>query len=97
MMADTDEKINEYIEKLLNYLSAIGRPIDLKYEQRISIQHLFLGKDVIACNFAYWSWKMHDIYRVCFDEDFVGVVLLAMTGKYKTIIKLTSFATLQTR
>ena len=48
MMADTDEKINEYIEKLLNYLSAIGRPIDLKYEQRISIQHLFLGKDVIA-------------------------------------------------
>ena len=44
MMADTDEKINEYIEKSLNYLSAIGRPIDLKYEQRISIQHLFLGK-----------------------------------------------------
>ena len=33
---------------------------------------------------------MHDIYRVCFDEDFVGVVLLAMTEKYKTIIKLTS-------
>ena len=95
MMADTDEKINEYIEKSLNYLSAIGRPIDLKYEQRISIQHLFLGKD--DSNFAYWSWKMHDIYRVCFDEDFVGVVLLAMTEKYKTIIKLTSFATLQTR
>ena len=44
MMADTDEKINEYIEKLLNYLSAIGRPMDLKCEQRISIQHLFLGK-----------------------------------------------------
>ena len=40
---------------------------------------------------------MHDIYRVCFDEDFVGVVLLAMTEKYKTIIKLTPFATLQTR
>ena len=42
---------------------------------------------------------MHDIYRVCFDEveGFVGVVLLAMTEKYKTIIKLTSFATLQTR
>ena len=39
---------------------------------------------------------MHDIYRVCFDEDFVGDVLLAMTEKYKTIIKLTSFATLQT-
>ena len=37
---------------------------------------------------------MHDIYRVCFDEGFVGVVLLAMTEKYKTIIKLTSFATL---
>ena len=33
---------------------------------------------------------MHDIYRVCFHEDFVGVVLLAMTEKYKTIIKLTS-------
>ena len=32
---------------------------------------------------------MHDIYRVCFDEDFVGVVLLATTEKYKTIIKLT--------
>ena len=40
---------------------------------------------------------MHDIYRVCFDEDFVGAVLLAMTEKYKTIIKLTSFVTLQTR
>ena len=48
MMADTDENINECIEKSLNYLSAIGRPIDLKYEQRISIQHLLLGKDVIA-------------------------------------------------
>ena len=47
-MADTDEKIDECIEKSLNYLSAIGRPIDLKYEQRISIQHLLLGKDVIA-------------------------------------------------
>ena len=92
-MADTDEDINECIEKSLNYLSAIGRPIDLKYEQRISMQHLLLGKDVI---FAYWSWKMHDIYRVCFDEGFVGVVLLAMTEKYK-IIKLTSFASLQTR
>ena len=52
MMADTDEKINEYIEKSLNYLSAIGRPIDLKYEQRISIQHLFLGKDVISSSVA---------------------------------------------
>ena len=30
---------------------------------------------------------MHDIYRVCFDEDFVGVVLLAMTEKYKTILR----------
>ena len=50
MVADTDEKINECIEKSLNYLSAIGRPIDLKYdhEQRISIQHLLLGKHVIA-------------------------------------------------
>ena len=37
MMADTDEQINEYIEKSLNYSSAVGRPIDLKYEQRISI------------------------------------------------------------
>ena len=40
---------------------------------------------------------MHDIYRVCFDEGLVGIVLLAMTEKYKPIIKLTSFATLQTR
>ena len=40
---------------------------------------------------------MHDIYRVCFDESFVGVVLLAMTEKYKTIIKLTSFATLHVK
>ena len=40
---------------------------------------------------------MHDIYRVYFDEGFVGVVLLAMTEKYKTIIELTSFASLQTR
>ena len=35
-------------EKSLNYLSAIGRPIVLKCEQRIPIQHLLLGKDVIA-------------------------------------------------
>ena len=49
MMAGTDEKINKCIEKSLNYsLSAIGRPIVLKCEQRISIQHLLLGKDVIA-------------------------------------------------
>ena len=48
MMAHTDEKINECIEKSLNYLFAIGRPIILKCEQRISIQHLLLGKDVIA-------------------------------------------------
>ena len=47
MMVDTDEKINECIKKSLNYLSAIGRPIVLKCEQRISIQHLLLGKDVI--------------------------------------------------
>ena len=48
MMADTDEKINECIKKSLNYLSAIDRPIILKCEQRISIRHLLLGKDVIA-------------------------------------------------
>ena len=48
MRADTDEKINECIEKSLNYLCAIGRPIVLKCEQRISIQHLLLSKDVIA-------------------------------------------------
>ena len=47
-MADTDEKINECIEKSLNYLSAIVPPIVLKCEQRISNQHLLLGKDVIA-------------------------------------------------
>ena len=48
MIADTDEKINECIEKSLNYLSAIGRSIVLKREQRIPIQHLLLSKDVIA-------------------------------------------------
>ena len=48
MMADTDEKINECNEKSWNYLSAIGRPVVLKCEQRISIQHLLLGEDVIA-------------------------------------------------
>ena len=48
MMADTDEKINKCIEKSLNYLSTIGRPIVLKCEQRISIQHLLLAKNVIA-------------------------------------------------
>ena len=48
MMADTDEKINKCIKKSLNYLSAIGQPIVLKCEQRISIQHLLRGKDVIA-------------------------------------------------
>ena len=48
MMADTDEKINKCIKKSSNYLSAIGRPIVLKCEERISIQHLLLGKDVIA-------------------------------------------------
>ena len=44
-MEDSDEKM---YEKSLNYLSAIGRPIVLKCEQRMSIQHLLLGKDVIA-------------------------------------------------
>ena len=92
MMADKDEKINKCTGKSLNYLSAIGRPIVLKCEQRISIQHLLLGKDVIAISI----WKKHDIYRLCFGKCFVGVALLAMTEKYKTIIKLTSFATLQT-
>ena len=48
MMADIDEKINKCIEKSLNYLSAIGRPIVLKCEQRILIQHLLLGKDMVA-------------------------------------------------
>ena len=49
MIAGTDEKINECIEKSLNYLSAIGRPIIvLKCEQRISIQHLLLSRDMIA-------------------------------------------------
>ena len=48
MIADTDEKINECIEKSLNYSSAIGRSIVLNCEQRISIQHLLLSKDVIA-------------------------------------------------
>ena len=36
-MADIDEKINKCIEKSMNYLSAIGRPIVLKCEQRMSI------------------------------------------------------------
>ena len=35
MMADIDEEINKCIEKSLDYLSAIGRPIVLKCEQRI--------------------------------------------------------------
>ena len=48
MRADTDEKINKCIEKSLNYLSAIGQRIDLKYDQRIPMQHLLLGNDVIA-------------------------------------------------
>ena len=90
MMAGTDEKINKCIEKSLNYLSAIGRPIVLKCEQRISIQHLLLGKDVIAILPTGFG------NRVCFGKGFVGVALLAVTEKYKTIIKLTSFATLQT-
>ena len=70
MVADTDEKINECIEKSLNYLSAIGRPIDLKYdhEQRISIQHLLLGKHVIAV-LPTGVGKSTNIYRVCFDEQ----------------------------
>ena len=49
MMADTDEKINKCIKKSLNYLSAIGRPIVLKCEQRISIQHLLLGTGFGKC------------------------------------------------
>ena len=43
MMAGTDEKMNKCIEKSLNYLFAIGRPIVLKCEQRISIQHLLIA------------------------------------------------------
>ena len=47
-MAATNEKVNECIEKALNSLSVIGRPIVLKHEQKISVQHLLLGRDVMA-------------------------------------------------
>ena len=77
-------------EKSLNYLSAIGRPIVLKCEQRISIQHLLLGKDVIAILPTGFGKSM------IFTVYTLAVALLAMTEKYKTIIKLTSLATLQT-
>ena len=87
MMADTDEKMNECIEKSFNYLSAIGRPIDLKYEQRISIQHLLLGKVVIAIlPTGVGKCTIFTMYALN-DEGFVGVVLLTMAEKYKTIIK----------
>jgi hypothetical protein len=47
-MAYTNEKLtNVLIEKALNTLSGIGNPIVLKNEQRISIQHLLLDRDVI--------------------------------------------------
>ena len=98
MMADTDEKINKCIEKSLNYLPAIGRPIVLKCEQRISIQHLLLAKDVIAIlPTGFGKSMIFTVYTLAkVSSTFVGVALLAMTEKYKTIIKLTSFATLQT-
>ena len=47
-MAATNEKVNECIEKALNSLSIIGRPMILKHEQKISLQHLLLGRDVMA-------------------------------------------------
>ena len=48
VMAYTNEKLtNVLIEKALNTLSGIGNPIVLKNEQRISIQHLLLDRDVI--------------------------------------------------
>ena len=87
MIADTDEKINECIVKSLNYLSAIGRPIVLKCEQRISIQQLLLSKDVIGILPTGFGKSM--IFTV-YGEGFVEVALLAMTEKYKTIIKLTT-------
>ena len=43
MMAGTDEKINKCIEKSLNYLSAIGRPIVLKCEQSKNINPTFVA------------------------------------------------------
>ena len=93
-MADTDEKINECIEKSLNYLSAISRPIVLKCEQRISIQHLLLGKDVIAIlPTGFGKSMIFTVYALA--KVFVGVVLLAMTEKYKTIIKLNEFCKVQ--
>ena len=91
MMADTDEKINKCVKKSLNYLSAIRRPIVLKCEQRISVQHLLLGKDVIAILPTGFGKSM--IFTV-YALAKVSWELLAMTEKYKTIIKLTSFATL---
>ena len=57
-MAATTEKVNECVEKALNSLSVIGRPIVLKHEQKVS----------------------------------VGIALLAIAEKYKTNMKLTSFA-----
>ena len=93
MMADIDEKINKCIEITLNYLSAIGRPIVLKCEQRISIQHLLLGKEVIAIlPTGFGKSIIFTVYTLAK----VSWELLAMTEKYKTIIQLTSFATLQT-
>ena len=37
MMAATNEKVNECIEKALNSLSVVGRPNVLKHEQKISV------------------------------------------------------------
>ena len=91
MMGDTDEKINKgmrNIELFICYQS-----FRLKCEQRVSIQHLLLGKDVIAIlPTGFGKSMIFTMYALAF----VGVALLAMTEKYKTIIKLTSFATLQT-
>ena len=56
----------------------------------------FVAWERCDSNFTYWIWKKHDIYCVYFGKGFVGIALLTMTEKYKTIIKLTSFATLQT-
>ena len=70
MMADTDEKINKCIEKSFNYLSAISQPIVLKCEQRISIQHLLLGKDVIAIlptGFGKSIFTMYTLAKVSWE------------------------------
>ena len=57
--------LNVSIKKALNYLSTCGRDIVLKNEQRVPIEHLSRGRDVLA---ILPTCELHRAY-LCDERD----------------------------